>query len=188
MSHAFPTLFRGGGPVILDGGMGTMLMAAGLLFGDPPELWNLDPARREQAPIGIPCGTRRELDAMLGDELARLGLDLVAELVALARGRLRPHQHAVPARLVDGFDHQLVEVVDDVTTLAVACAHEGVHLFEDRLLAEVVADHVRHEGVDRLVVRDGLIVARHSYFDPLPVALKLMRSPRLAMAMLRRGR
>jgi 5-methyltetrahydrofolate--homocysteine methyltransferase len=47
MSHAFPTLFRGGGPVILDGGMGTMLMAAGLLFGDPPEQWNVDPARRE---------------------------------------------------------------------------------------------------------------------------------------------
>jgi methionine synthase I (cobalamin-dependent) len=48
MSHAFPALFRGGGPVILDGGMGTMLMAAGLLFGDPPEQWNVDPARREQ--------------------------------------------------------------------------------------------------------------------------------------------
>jgi 5-methyltetrahydrofolate--homocysteine methyltransferase len=34
--------------VILDGGMGTMLMEAGLLFGDPPEQWNVDPERQER--------------------------------------------------------------------------------------------------------------------------------------------
>ena len=37
----FKELFQSGEPVILDGGMGTMLMAAGLLFGDPPEQWNV---------------------------------------------------------------------------------------------------------------------------------------------------
>ena len=31
-----------GGPVVADGAMGTMLMANGLEFGDPPELWNLE--------------------------------------------------------------------------------------------------------------------------------------------------
>jgi methionine synthase I (cobalamin-dependent) len=36
------------GPIIADGGMGTMLMEAGLLFGDPPEQWNELPDRREQ--------------------------------------------------------------------------------------------------------------------------------------------
>jgi 5-methyltetrahydrofolate--homocysteine methyltransferase len=46
MAQAFTDLFRTGRPVVLDGGMGTMLMAAGLLFGDPPELWNVDPERR----------------------------------------------------------------------------------------------------------------------------------------------
>jgi 5-methyltetrahydrofolate--homocysteine methyltransferase len=39
----FHSLFRTGAPVVLDGGMGTMLMAAGLMFGDPPELWNVLP-------------------------------------------------------------------------------------------------------------------------------------------------
>ena len=28
--------------VVADGAMGTMLMANGLEFGDPPELWNLE--------------------------------------------------------------------------------------------------------------------------------------------------
>jgi 5-methyltetrahydrofolate--homocysteine methyltransferase len=43
----FRSLFRTGAPVVLDGGMGTMLMAAGLMFGDPPELWNVLPDRVE---------------------------------------------------------------------------------------------------------------------------------------------
>jgi 5-methyltetrahydrofolate--homocysteine methyltransferase len=40
-------LFQSGQPVVLDGGMGTMLMAAGLLFGDPPEQWNVMPDKVE---------------------------------------------------------------------------------------------------------------------------------------------
>jgi len=61
-------------------------------------------------------------------------------------------------------------------------------LIEIHLEGTLGRRRIAWEAVDRLVVRDGLIVARHSYFDPLPVALKLMRSPRLALAMLRRGR
>lgn len=34
-------LLAGDGPVLADGAMGTMLFAAGLQFGDPPEVWNL---------------------------------------------------------------------------------------------------------------------------------------------------
>ena len=60
MSHAFPALFRGPAPVILDGGMGTMLMAAGLLFGDPPEQWNVDPARRGAVAAPLVARLRRE--------------------------------------------------------------------------------------------------------------------------------
>ena len=35
-------LVRSGVPVVADGAMGTMLMANGLEFGDPPEVWNLE--------------------------------------------------------------------------------------------------------------------------------------------------
>lgn len=47
MTRDVAALFRTGEPVVLDGGMGTMLMAAGLLFGDPPEAWNVLPERVE---------------------------------------------------------------------------------------------------------------------------------------------
>jgi 5-methyltetrahydrofolate--homocysteine methyltransferase len=35
-------LVNAGRPIVADGAMGTMLMANGLEFGDPPELWNLE--------------------------------------------------------------------------------------------------------------------------------------------------
>ena len=35
-------LVAGPRPIVADGAMGTMLMANGLEFGDPPELWNLE--------------------------------------------------------------------------------------------------------------------------------------------------
>lgn len=35
------TTLAGGGPILADGAMGTMLFAAGLQFGDPPEMWNV---------------------------------------------------------------------------------------------------------------------------------------------------
>ena len=35
-------------PILVDGAMGTQLMAAGLLFGDPPELWNVLADRQDK--------------------------------------------------------------------------------------------------------------------------------------------
>jgi 5-methyltetrahydrofolate--homocysteine methyltransferase len=47
MSNRFLDLLaRRDGPIVADGGMGTMLMAAGLLFGDPPEQWSVMPEKQ----------------------------------------------------------------------------------------------------------------------------------------------
>ncbi len=47
MSNRFLDLLANNdGPIIADGGMGTMLMAVGLLFGDPPEQWNMLPEKQ----------------------------------------------------------------------------------------------------------------------------------------------
>jgi 5-methyltetrahydrofolate--homocysteine methyltransferase len=47
MSNRFLDLLANNdGPIVADGGMGTMLMAAGLLFGDPPEQWNVLPEKQ----------------------------------------------------------------------------------------------------------------------------------------------
>ena len=48
-SARWQALLDEGGPILADGAMGTMLFAAGLQFGDPPEVWNLDPAGRRPA-------------------------------------------------------------------------------------------------------------------------------------------
>ena len=40
-SARFRDLLEQGRPIMADGAMGTMLFAAGLQFGDPPEVWNL---------------------------------------------------------------------------------------------------------------------------------------------------
>lgn len=40
-SARFRDVLEQGGPIMADGAMGTMLFAAGLQFGDPPEVWNL---------------------------------------------------------------------------------------------------------------------------------------------------
>jgi 5-methyltetrahydrofolate--homocysteine methyltransferase len=45
MTNRFLKLLSSDGPILADGGMGTMLMAAGLLFGDPPEQWNVLPEK-----------------------------------------------------------------------------------------------------------------------------------------------
>lgn len=45
MSNRFLDLLATGGPIVADGGMGTMLIAAGLQLGDSPELWNVLPER-----------------------------------------------------------------------------------------------------------------------------------------------
>jgi 5-methyltetrahydrofolate--homocysteine methyltransferase len=46
MPNRFLDLLARGGPIVADGGMGTMLMDVGLLFGDPPEQWNVLPEKR----------------------------------------------------------------------------------------------------------------------------------------------
>jgi methionine synthase I (cobalamin-dependent) len=47
MSNRFLRLLDRGEPIVADGGMGTMLMAVGLLFGDPPEQWNVLPEKQQ---------------------------------------------------------------------------------------------------------------------------------------------
>lgn len=39
---------RDDAPIMIDGAMGTMLMAAGLMFGDPPDQWNVLPDKQDK--------------------------------------------------------------------------------------------------------------------------------------------
>lgn len=48
MTNRFLKLLNRGGPILADGSMGTMLMSLGLLFGDPPETWNVDTEKSQR--------------------------------------------------------------------------------------------------------------------------------------------
>jgi hypothetical protein len=52
------------------------------------------------------------------------------------------------------LDHEIVKVLQHVGALVRPRAEPGRHVLEQRLLAQVEADHLRHVGIDRLVVRD----------------------------------
>lgn len=69
-------LLAGGGPILADGAMGTMLFSAGLQFGDPPEVWNLtqpDIVRRIHRGY-IESGSQILLTNTFGGNRLRLGL------------------------------------------------------------------------------------------------------------------
>jgi 5-methyltetrahydrofolate--homocysteine methyltransferase len=72
----FWAVVAGGGPVLADGAMGTMLFAAGLASGDPPEVWSLahpDVVRGVHRGY-LDAGSRLLLTNTFGANRLRLGL------------------------------------------------------------------------------------------------------------------
>lgn len=72
-----------GGPILADGAMGTMLFAAGLQFGDPPEVWNLsqpDVVRRIHRGY-LEAGSRIVMTNTFGGNRLRLQLHGLQERV-----------------------------------------------------------------------------------------------------------
>ncbi len=65
-----------GAPILADGAMGTMLFAAGLQFGDPPEVWNFDrPDVVRRIHRGyLDAGSRIVMTNTFGANRARLGM------------------------------------------------------------------------------------------------------------------
>jgi methionine synthase I (cobalamin-dependent) len=77
-------LLAGHGTVLADGAMGTMLFAAGLQFGDPPEVWNLthpDVVRRIHRGY-LDAGARILMTNTFGGNRLRLGLHNLESRVA----------------------------------------------------------------------------------------------------------
>jgi 5-methyltetrahydrofolate--homocysteine methyltransferase len=75
-SARFREILDQGFPVMADGAMGTMLFAAGLQFGDPPEVWNLtqpEVVRRIQRGY-LDAGSQIIMTNTFGANRLRLGL------------------------------------------------------------------------------------------------------------------
>ena len=95
---------------------------------------------------------RRQLHDGLGDPGARVVEHLGAELVELGPGGDRADDDALAARPVDRLEHELVEPVEDLLARLRLAHPPGVDVADHRVLGQVVADQVRHVGVDELVV------------------------------------
>jgi methionine synthase I (cobalamin-dependent) len=82
-SARFRALLDEGGPILADGAMGTMLFAAGLQFGDPPEVWNLtQPEVIRRVHRGyLDAGSRIVMTNTFGGNRLRLGLHGLEERV-----------------------------------------------------------------------------------------------------------
>ena len=97
-----------------------------------------------------------QLQHLLGDPAAGVGQHGRDQRGDLPVGRLRADHQALPAGAVDRLPDQLVGPGQAGGQHVRVLQAVGVDVREQRLLAEVVADQVRHPGVDELVVRDAV--------------------------------
>src|SRR5687768_2573731 len=119
-----------GAPIVADGAMGTMLMANGLEFGDPPELWNLEHPeliRRVQRGY-LAAGAQVVLTNTFGGNRLRLELhgraDRVAQLnrtaAVLARVEAQAADHPAIVAGDLGPTGQIMESIGGTLTPEIA--------------------------------------------------------------------
>ena len=135
---------------------------AGEPTGDDPHLLAVVHRERAQvdvagAEVGAVVGGRgRQLHDLLRDPAAGIVDDGSPHVGELLVAGLRPDHEAVPAGAVDGLAHDAVEPVEHGVALVVVLEVVGRDVRQDRLLTEVVLDHLRHVRVDGLVVGDAV--------------------------------
>ncbi len=88
----------------------------------------------------------------LRNVVSRVGLNAFAKLLDLFRFRLGADQHAVASRFANRLHNQLRKVIDNVAKIVGARTNVGFHASQDGFFAQVIANELRHEGVDGFVV------------------------------------
>lgn len=96
--------------------------------------------------------TGRQGQRRLRDIGLRTSLQALTEQLDFLPAGRRSDQHAVAAGTLGLLHHQLRQVRQDVRQFLRLATLPGRHVVQQRVFAEVEADHVRHVGIDRLVV------------------------------------
>lgn len=165
--------------LILDGAMGTMLMAAGLESGSSPELWNVEHAERVRAVhrAYIAAGSRIILTNSFGGSSVRLaahGLQARAFELNLAAGSLaRQEAGAAPHTvLVAGSMGPTGEMFEPLGSLAPETA-EGAFAEQAAALAQGGADILWIETMSDLAEVQAALSGAHQGAPQLSVAVTL---------------
>ena len=109
---------------------------------------------RDQRPVRGHGGGGGEVHHLLGDPARRVAQrQLALALDLLVRCR-RADEDPLAAGLVGRLEDQVVDALERVLELLGIAEQIRLHVGEQRLLLQVVADHLGDEAVDRLVVRD----------------------------------
>ena len=109
---------------------------------------------RGEAAVDRLGGHGREVDQLLSDPALGLGLDPARLCLAVGGAGVGADEHALAAGLGGRLDHELVDPREDVAARRVVLEQVGGNVVEDRLLAQVEADHLGNVVIDRLVVGD----------------------------------
>lgn len=110
-------------------------------------------ARAHLATVRVDHVDVAELDDLLRDKPARILLDAVGQILPRGLVERRAEHDAVASGFRHVLDDQLAHAVEHFLAVLLEHRHVGRRVVQDRLLVEVVTDHLRHEIVDRLVVR-----------------------------------
>jgi methionine synthase I (cobalamin-dependent) len=181
-SERWRDLLAEGGTVLADGAMGTMLFAAGLQFGDPPEVWNLtqpEVVRRIHRGY-LDAGSRIVMTNTFGGNRLRLGLHglegRVAELNQTAAVLLRAEVDALDGQALVAGDIgpsgsimaptgtlDYAEAVDVFAEQAAALVAGGVDLIWIETMSDLMEVKAAIEGVRR--VAPGIALIATMTFD-----------------------
>jgi methionine synthase I (cobalamin-dependent) len=175
-------LLAGGNPILADGAMGTMLFAAGLQFGDPPEVWNLShPEIVRRIHRGyLDAGSQIVMTNTFGGNRLRLGLHRLEGRVGeinrtaaiLLRGEVDAHGGEAlvagdigpsGAILAPTGTLDYAEAVDIFAEQAAALIAGGVDLIWIETMSDLAEMQAAIEGVRR--VAPGIPLVATMTFD-----------------------
>jgi 5-methyltetrahydrofolate--homocysteine methyltransferase len=156
------------GPILADGAMGTMLFEAGLQFGEPPEMWNIQHPHRVQMvhQAYLDAGARVILTNTFGGSRFRLSMhDLQGRVAEFNRAAVDIARHAVEASGVQalvagdiGPSGRILEPVGELAydeavagfaEQAQALTAGGVDLFWIETMSDLEEVRAAMEGVRR---------------------------------------
>ncbi|HEX5590085.1 MAG TPA: homocysteine S-methyltransferase family protein [Candidatus Limnocylindrales bacterium] len=197
-------LLGSGQPILADGAMGTMLFAAGLQFGDPPEVWNVtqpDVVRRIHRGY-LEAGSRIVLTNTFGGNRLRLGFHgnerRVGELNQMAAVILRAEVDAAGGNALVAGDIgpsgsimfpmgplEFDEAVDVFAEQAAALVAGGVDLVWIETMSDLDEIRAAIEGVRRAAPEIPLIATMT--FDTRGHTMMGVSPERAAEALVRLG-